>query len=146
MAYAKNKHVYSDYEILDTFEAGLVLDGFEVKSVRQSHVTLDGAYISLRNGEAFLVGATISPYQGANTPDNYDQARPRKLLVSKKELRILAQQSEKAGLTLVPVSLYNKGRRIKLEFAIGRGKKKHDKREDLKRKEAEREIKRTLKR
>lgn len=145
MAYARNKKVNLNYEILDTFEAGVVLDGHEVKSVRAGHVTFEGSYISLRKGEAFLVSAGITPYQIANLPKEYDKERPRKLLLTQKQLRELAKQTESTGLTLIPVSLYNKGNKIKLEFALAKGKKKHDKREDLKKKEADREIKRSLK-
>lgn len=145
MAYARNKKVNLNYEILDTFEAGVVLDGHEVKSVRAGHVTFEGSYISLRKGEAFLVGAGITAYQMANIPKEYNKERPRKLLLTQKQLRELAKQTESTGLTLIPVSLYNKGNKIKLEFALAKGKKKHDKREDLKKKEADREIKRSLK-
>ncbi|MCB9818348.1 SsrA-binding protein SmpB [Candidatus Nomurabacteria bacterium] len=144
-AYIQNRKAHFNFEILETFEAGLVLQGFEAKSIRAGKGKLEGAHVIIRGGEAFLVGTSISPYQPANTPKNYDPERTRKLLLSKKELAHIEQQTEKAGLTAVPIKLYNAGRKIKLEFALARGKKKFDKRETLKARDTKRDIDRTLK-
>lgn len=130
--YVKNRKAHFSFEILDTFEAGLVLHGFEVKAVRAGKAKLDGAYVIIRGHEAFLVNASIAAYQPVNTPPSYDSARPRKLLLSKKELSALERQTETERLTAIPLRLYNAGRHIKVEVAVARGKKKHDKRETIK--------------
>jgi SsrA-binding protein len=143
--YIQNRKAHFDFEILETLEAGLVLEGFEVKSVRAGKGKLDGAFVKVRGKEAFLIGASISPFQVANTPKKYDPERARKLLLSKKELAHLERQTETAGLTAIPLKLYNVGRNIKLEVAIARGKKKFDKRETLKERDTKRDIARTLK-
>ncbi|MFW5887638.1 MAG: SsrA-binding protein SmpB [Bacteriovoracia bacterium] len=140
-----NRKATFSYEVQDKYEAGIELFGFEVKSLKNKRGNLSGSYIVIRGGEAFLIGLDIPPYQANNMPDDYDQMRPRKLLLTKKELDELADLENEKGLTLVPISLYNKGRVIKLEFAVGRGKKTRDKRETIKRREADREIHRTLK-
>ena len=131
-AYIRNKKALFNYEVLERFEAGIVLAGHEVKAIRAGQGSLAGAYVILRGSEAFLVNATITPYQIANTPKDYAPERPRKLLLSHKELSHLERQLNTAGLTIVPLSLYNKGQKIKLEIALVRGKKKTDKREALK--------------
>lgn len=141
----QNRKAYFDFEILDTLEAGLVLHGYEAKGVRAKKAKLEGAYVIVRGGEAYLVGASITAYQPANTPKSYDSERPRKLLLSKKELALLENKTETAGLTAVAVRLYNKGQKIKLEIAIARGKKKQDKRESIKARDVKRDIERTLK-
>lgn len=143
--YIQHRKAHFDFEILETIEAGLVLQGFEVKAIRAGKGRLEGAYVVVRGGEAFLVGATIAPFQPANTPKGYDPERARKLLLTKKELVHLEQQTETAGLTAVPLSLYNSGRNIKLAIAIARGKKKFDKRESIKARDTKRDIDRTLK-
>ena len=143
--YIQNRKARFNFEILETFEAGLVLHGFEAKAIRAGKGKLEGAYVIIRGGEAFLVGASISAYQPANTPKNYDPERPRKLLLSKKELARLENQTETARLTAVPLKLYNVNRKIKLEVALARGKKKHDKRESIKARDSKRDIERTLK-
>lgn len=143
--YIKNKKAHFNFEILETFEAGLILLGIEAKSVRSSKANLEGSHVVIRGGEAFLVGATISEYQPANTPKDYDKERTRKLLLSKKQLDHIERQTEKAGLTAIPLQLYNSGRNIKLEIAIARGKKKFDKRQTLKERDTKRDIDRTLK-
>ncbi|MFA5830911.1 MAG: SsrA-binding protein SmpB [Candidatus Paceibacterota bacterium] len=143
--YAHNKKVSFDYEILEKFEAGIELLGLEVKSVKEKHGHLDGARVLVRGGEAFLVGASIPPYQPQNTPSWYEQDRNRKLLLTKKELVDLAQIEGKKGLTIVPVSLYQKGKKIKIEIAVVRGKKKYDKREAIKKRDTERDIAREYK-
>ncbi len=140
-----NKKIRFSYEILDTYEAGVVLSGIEVKSLKKGHGILIGSYVIIRGNEAFLVEAEIPAYQKANTPDSYEPRRPRKLLLNKKELLKLVEFENQKGLTLVPLSLYNKGRNIKLEFAVARGKKTRDKRENIKKRESDREISRTLK-
>jgi SsrA-binding protein len=145
MALITNRRARFDFEILDTFEAGLSLLGTEVKSLRKGQGKLDGAYVVIRGGEALLVGCSIPPFQQKNVFGNYDPERPRTLLVTQKELKELEQKSEKQGLTIVPLSLYNKGRYLKLEIAIARGKKKADKRESIKKRETNRDIGRILK-
>jgi SsrA-binding protein len=144
-SYIRNKKATFNYEILERFEAGVVLAGYEVKAIRTGKASLVGAYIVLRNGEAYLKSATVSFYQEANTPDSYNPERERKLLLSRKELAHLEKQLNTAGLTIVPISLYNKGGRIKLEIALVRGKKKADKREALKKRDTKRAIDRILK-
>ncbi|MCB9811102.1 SsrA-binding protein SmpB [Candidatus Nomurabacteria bacterium] len=143
--YIQNRKARFDFDILETFEAGLVLHGYEVKGIRAKKGKLEGAYVIVRGGEAYLVGAHITAFQPVNTPKSYDSERPRKLLLSKKELARVENQTETAGLTAVAVRLYNNNRKIKLEFAIARGKKKHDKRESIKARDVKREINRTLK-
>jgi len=142
---AINKRAKYDYEILETFEAGIVLEGFEVKAIREKKISLKGAYVSLRNNEIFLVNAHISPYQPLNVPDNYNPTRPRKLLLHKKEINYLIGKNKEKGLTLIPLKVYTKKEKIKLEFAIAKGKKKFDKREQIKKREIKREIERKLK-
>ncbi len=143
--YAYNKKTSFEYEILDRFEAGIELLGLELPAIREKKVSLEGAYITIRGGEAYLVGATIVPIQPKNVPKGFENNRLRKLLFTKKEIRELEQKSEKQGLTIVPISVYNKGRKIKVEVAVVRGKKKFDKRESVKRREAEKDVLRTLK-
>ena len=146
MALIDNKRARFDFELLKEFEAGIELLGFEVKSVRQKRGSLAGAHVLVRGGEAYLVGATIQPYQPGNTPESYDPERVRRLLLSKKELAELAGADVAKGLTLVPLSLYNKGPRLKLSFALARGKKQRDKRETIKERESKIAIERTMKR
>lgn len=146
MTYAENKKAYFDYEILEKFEAGIVLSGAEVKSVRDGKVSIIGSQVIVRGGEAYIVGSTIQPYQPKNSPKDYDSAKTRKLLLSKTEIKKLEGKAGERGLTIVPISLYNKGTKIKLEIAVARGKKKYDKRETIKKRETEREIRRTFKR
>ncbi|MEK7092186.1 MAG: SsrA-binding protein SmpB [Patescibacteria group bacterium] len=141
----QNKKVYFDYEILETFEAGIELFGFEVKSILKGNAHLEGGRVLVRGNEVFLVGVTIPPYQANNTPRDYEPDRTRKLLLHKKEIsRLTGNQSQK-GLTLVPIKLYNKGSKIKLSFGIARGKKKFDKRETIKKRETKRMVDRALK-
>ncbi|MEZ4195421.1 MAG: SsrA-binding protein SmpB [Candidatus Paceibacterota bacterium] len=143
--YISNKKAYFDYEILEEFEAGVVLSGAEVKSVRAGKATLNGAYVIIRGEEAYLVNASISPYQVANTPKNYEPDRARKLLLSRKELEKLERGSESNGLTIVAIKWYNKKRYLKLLIGLARGKKKADKRESLKKRDTKRDIDRILK-
>lgn len=141
-----HKRAGFDYEILETYEAGISLWGTEVKSVRNKQGKLEGARVIIRGGEAFLVGASIPPFQKSNAPTDYDAERPRKLLLSKKEILELHHKSEKQGLTLVPLKLYNTNRKLKLELAVVRGKKKFDKRQTIKARDVNRDLQRDLKR
>lgn len=119
--------------------------GQEVKSLKKNQGSILGAHVIVRGGEAYIVGMHIPPYQPNNTPKDYDPDRTRRLLLTKKELGELAGAEAQKGLTIVPISVYSKGRKLKLQIAIARGKKKYDKREALKKRDAEREIARTLK-
>jgi len=143
--FAENRKAHFDYEILDTFEAGLVLSGAEVKSIKNGRMNLTGSYINFHNGELYLIGAFIAPYQPKNQPADYDPSRSRKLLLRKKEIVSLIGKIKPKGLTLIPLKAYNKGCRIKLEFAVARGKKQYDKRTTISKRESERDISRSLK-
>jgi SsrA-binding protein len=145
MALVQNKKAHFEYEILERFEAGLVLHGFEVKSLRAGRGSLEGSHVVARGGEVYLVGATIPPWQPDNAPKDYDPERARKLLVNKKEIAQIAAAEGQKGLTIVPISVYNKGRVLKLDIGIARGKKRYDKRESIKKRDEERTIGRTLK-
>lgn len=140
-----NRKASFNYELKDKYEAGVELIGHEVKALKSGRGNLTGSYVAIRGGEAFLIGLEIPEYQAGNTPDKYDPKRVRRLLLSKKELLKLTDIENQKGLTLIPISLYNKGRVIKLEFAVGVGKKKHDKRQSIKERESNRDIERTLK-
>jgi SsrA-binding protein len=140
-----NRKATFNYELKDKYEAGIELVGHEVKALKSGRGNLTGSYVSIRGGEAFLVGLEIPEYQVGNTPDGYDPKRIKRLLLSKKELAKLTDIENQKGLTLIPITLYNKGRVIKCEFAVGVGKKKHDKRQSIKERETNREIERTLK-
>ncbi|MAJ97373.1 SsrA-binding protein [bacterium] len=146
MSLVDNKRIRFDFEILKEFEAGIELLGIEVKALRAKRASLRGARVLVRGGEAFLIGATIQPYQVDNTPDSYDPERVRRLLLSKKELSELAGSDVAKGLTLVPISLYNNKRRLKLSFGLARGKKQKDKRETIKERETKIAIERSMKR
>ena len=143
-SYAENRKVRFDYEILEKYEAGIELLGSEVKSVRGGQMSLEGAFVIVRGGETFLINANIPPYQPKNAPKDYDPLRNRKLLLTKKEIAELGK-SEKINLTIVPISVYNKGRKIKVAIALVKGKKKRDKRETIKKRETDREIRREIK-
>jgi SsrA-binding protein len=142
--FANNSKARFDYEILKTFSAGIELLGLEVKSVREGKISLRGAFVAVRGGEAFLIGADIPPYQPKNAPKDYDATGARKLLLSTAEITELGEAESTKGLTIVPLSVYNKGRFVKLDLAIARGKKKFDKREAIKKRDVERDLKRTL--
>lgn len=139
-----NRRARYDYHLLEKFEAGVALTGAEVKSVKAGKMSLSESFAKIIDGEAWLLNAYINPYPFADNRD-YDPQRSRKLLLHKNELLKLTQQTKEKGLTIVPVSCYTKGRQIKLEIALARGKKKHDKREAKKRKAIEREIEQALK-
>lgn len=136
--YANNPKASFDYEILETIEAGIVLRGFEVKAIKSGMASIRGAYIKIINEEPFLIGATISPYQAANTPADYDPQASRKLLLSKRQIATLIGTSKSHGLTLIPLKFYNKKSLVKLLIGIARGKKKYDKRETIKKKDIKR--------
>jgi SsrA-binding protein len=142
---ATNEKVRFNYEILETLEAGVELAGIEVKSLRTHGASLDGSYVIVRGGEAFLSNMNIPPYQAANTPSDYDPMRLRRLLLAKKEIADLAAIESKKGLTIVPLSMYNKEGKIKVSVGIVRGKKKFDKRQAIKKRDTERDIGRSLK-
>ncbi len=141
---ASNKKAGFDYEILEKFEAGIVLNGQEVKSIRNGNISLKGSYVIIRGEEPYLVGSNIPPYQPKNTSPEYDPERMRKLLLNKKEINYLIGKTRERGLTLVPLKVYTKYARIKLEFGIGKGKKKIDKREVIKKRDIDRDIKREI--
>jgi SsrA-binding protein len=143
--YAENRKARFNYEFLEKYETGIELLGTEVKSVRGGQMSLEGAFVIVRGGEAFLINANIPPYQVKNAPKDYDPLRNRKLLLTKKEINELAGSEKNKSLTIVPISVYNKGRKIKVEIALVKGKKKFDKRETLKKRDTDREIRRTLK-
>lgn len=143
--YAINKKARFDYEILDTYEAGLVLSGQEVKSVRGGNVSLKAGFITFHNNDAYLTNVHISPYKHAGKTEGYDPTKSRKILLKTKEISYLRGKLAEKGLTIVPLSVYTKGRRIKLEIGLARGKKKADKRETIKKREVNREIRRHLK-
>ena len=145
MTLISNDRVGFDYTIIEEMEAGLKLHGFEVKSLRAKRGSLKGARVVARGGEAFLVGASIPAWQIANAPKSYDPERTRKLLLSVKEIAHISSAEGEKGLTIVPISVYNKGRNLKLRIAVARGKKKEDKRHSIRAREEKRSIDRTLK-
>ena len=145
MALIQNKKFHLNFEPVETFEAGIELAGFEVKSVREKHGSLEGAYVKLREGEAWLVNAYIPAYQPANAPEDYDPYRARRLLLHKTELSHLTGYERQKRLTIVPKSMYNAHGRVKVEIAVAKGKKKADKREDIKRRDVQRDVQRDLK-
>ena len=141
--YSVNKKAAFDYEILETFVAGIELLGHEAKSIKMGRFDLSGSHAVIRGNEAYLVGSTIHPFQVKNTPDNYDPMRTRKLLLTRKEINYLLGKLNE-GLTIVPIKSYNKRGFVKIELGLGRGKKKADKRETIKKREVEREIRRAI--
>ncbi|PIP23125.1 MAG: SsrA-binding protein [Candidatus Nealsonbacteria bacterium CG_4_8_14_3_um_filter_39_7] len=142
---SENRKAYFNYEIMDKFSAGMVLFGHEVKSIRTGKMSLVGSYVTLRNNEAYLTGANIHPYQPKNITEGYNPKRDRRLLLRKNEINELIGKTEQKGLTLAPLKVYTVKGLIKLEFAIAKGKKKADKRESIKKREADREIRRAFK-
>lgn len=143
MALVTNKKASFNYEIGDKTTAGVELFGFEVKSLRAGQGSLEGAYIIVRGGEAFLVGAYIPPFQQANTPKDYNERRNRVLLLRKKEIAELAIAEQKK-IPLIPLAFFASGSKIKLEFATAHSKKKGDKRQSIKKKDTERDLKRKI--
>lgn len=141
---AKNRKARFNYEILETYEAGIELKGTEVKSVRASKVNLTEGFISIDNGEAFLKQVHISPYEQGNI-FNVDPVRVRKLLLHKREIKKLIGETAQKGFTLVPLSMYLKNGKVKLSLGLARGKNTHDKRQDMAKKDAQRNIERAMK-
>jgi SsrA-binding protein len=142
---AINKRANFDYEILERYEAGIALFGHEVKSIKTKHVSLKESFVTIHGQELFLTNAHIPPYIHAGQIANYSPTRPRKLLLKKSQIKHLIGKARTQGLTLVPIKLYTKRRLVKLEFGLGKGKKEYDKREKIKKREDNRNIKRLLK-
>jgi SsrA-binding protein len=142
---AYNRKAGFDYEILETYEAGLVLRGFEVKAVKTGHMNLAGSFVVAKGSQMFLINAFIPPYQPKNTPSDYDPYRSRTLLLNRAEIASLTGKTKQKGLTLAPLKVYTKRGKIKLEFAVARGKRKFDKREKIKSREEKRKIERAMK-
>lgn len=145
MKLVEYKKAFLKYALVEEFSAGIELLGSEVKSLRGKLGSLEGARVVVRGGEAYIVGMTIPSYQSANTSKSYDSERPRRLLLTKKEVATLAEAESKKGLTIIPLEVYAGKKFIKARLAIVRGKGKEDRREDLKRREAARETARVLK-
>lgn len=141
---AKNPTAYHNYTIDSKLEAGIVLSGTEIKSIRTGQVNLKDTYCLIRNGEVYIVGMHISPYEHGNI-FNKDPLRNRKLLLNRTEINKLIGLTKQQGCSLIPISLYFKGSIVKLELGIGKGKKLYDKRQDIAKKDAQRQIQRTLK-
>ncbi|MGE3802267.1 MAG: SsrA-binding protein SmpB [Candidatus Kapaibacterium sp.] len=138
---AVNRKARHEYEILEKVEGGIMLHGTEVKSVRQGHISLQEAYVVPRNGELWLEGCRISPYDHGNI-NNHDPMRSRKLLLHRREIVKLSKRAAEKGLTLIPLAAYFKGRRLKIEVGLGRGKRLYDKRHSIKEREVQRKIQR----
>lgn len=141
---AKNPTAYHNYTIESTIEAGIVLTGTEIKSIRNGKVNIKDTYINIKNGEAFIYGMHISPYEFGNIY-NKDPLRTRKLLLNKREINKLYGTIMQKGVSLVPIKMYFKGNKIKIEVGIGKGKKLFDKREDIAKKDAQMKINRAMK-
>jgi len=141
---SENRRARFDYDILETVEAGIELTGPEVKSAKAGHMNISGSYVVIRGGEAWLLNSGIPPYQPKNMPEEYDPSRSRRLLLKKEEINSLAGKIKEKTVTLLPLKSYVKKGYIKLELGLGRGMKKSDKREVLKKKDIEREIQRKL--
>lgn len=137
---AENKKVRFDYDVLETFEAGLVLTGQEVKSTRAGGLSLKGAFVTFHNNAPALTNATIAPYKNAGPLPDYDPTQSRKILLHKKEAEYLRGKVREEGLTIVPLSVYTKARLLKISVALCRGRKTHDKRAAIKKRDALREI------
>jgi len=140
-----NKRAIFDYTILEKYEAGLALLGNEVKAIKTGHINLQGSYIVLKDNELFLINANIPPYQPKNTPADYNPERSRKLLARKSEIKSLIGKTKQKGLTLLPLTIYVKHGKIKLEFGLCRGKRKIDKRETIQKREVKKRIERVMK-
>jgi SsrA-binding protein len=139
----KNRRATFDYQLTDRFEAGLVLTGTEIKSIRRHHVSLQNSYVQAREGELWLLDANIAPYEHGNR-ENHEATRPRKLLLHRREIQKILDALATKGLTAIPTMLYLKDGRAKIEIALGRGKKLRDKRHDIAKRDAERQVERAL--
>ncbi|MEI7890371.1 MAG: SsrA-binding protein SmpB [bacterium] len=142
---AFNKRAHFDYELHEKYEAGLVLSGAEVKSIKTFHISLKGSFVTMHESQLYLTNATIAHYPFAGFKIAYDPTRSRKLLLRKEQIKSLIGKLHVKGLTLVPLRVYTKRRLIKLEFAVAKGKKAHDKRSDIAKNESKRNIERALK-
>ncbi len=145
MSLITNRKASFNYEIKDKYTAGIELFGFEVKSLQKSQGSLEGAHVTIRGNEAYIVGMFIPPYQQNNSPVDYDPYRNRRLLLNKVEIERLGKTEGTKGLTIVPLSVYNMGKKLKLDIAEVKGKKKFDKRESLKKSTSLRDVERELK-
>jgi SsrA-binding protein len=143
--FVENKKVYFNYEILEKFKAGIVLQGQEVKSIKNKRINLQGSFVALKGEGVFLIGSDVPAYQPKNAPRGYDPQRAKKLLLKKTEIKHLIGKAKQKGLTMVPLMVYDVKGKIKLDFAIVKAKKKYDKREKIKKRETKREIERALK-
>lgn len=147
-ALSENKKAFFNYEIIETFEAGIELLGFEVKSVKAGRANMVGAFATIRparrggGGEIWMTNLDIPPYQAANTPESYKQTRPRRLLLNKKEILYLITKMQSERLTLLPLKIYSKKNLVKVELGLARGKKQYEKRETIKKREVGREMRR----
>ena len=139
----KNKRAKFDFELMDKFEAGMALQGTEIKSIRANQVNLRRSYVQNRGGELWLIDAHISPYEHGNR-DNHEPTRPRKLLLHRREINKIIDEMAQKSLTVVPTRMYLKNGRAKVEIALARGKRKADKRSDLAKKDADRQVERAL--
>jgi SsrA-binding protein len=142
MSLITNRKASFNYDIKETYSAGIELFGFEVKSLRKGQGSLDGSHVTIRGREAFLVNSFIPPFQEKNAPVDYDPRRNRKLLLTSKEIEEIGKVEKTKGLTIVPISVYNKGRVLKIDIGVGVGKKKFDKRESIKKSNVERDTRR----
>ena len=142
--FSENKKALFNYEVLEKFEAGMVLFGQEVKSIKTGHINLAGSYVTLTSGEPFLVGVKVPPYQPNNAGSDYNEERQRKLLLNKKEIDYLIGKTKVKGFSLIPLKIYENNGRIKLEFGLAKGKKKYNKKEKIKKRDTEREVNREL--
>jgi len=141
---SQNKKARHDYEIINTYEAGIVLKGTEVKSIRAGKINISDSYAKIKNGEVWLINAHISEYEKGNY-NNHDPLRDRKLLLNKREIRKLISYTQEKGMTLVPLKVYFKKSKAKIELAVAKGKKLYDKREDIAKKDLQREYQRKIK-
>ena len=144
MKFASNRKAFYNYEIIDKFEAGIVLHGPEIKSIRNSNLSIAESRVLINKGEAWLIGCHIAEYKFASSPDQYDPIRDRKLLLHKNQIDKLRGAKNQQGLTIIPLSIYLKRNLIKVEIALARGKKRYDKRATIKERDSNREIARRL--
>ncbi len=142
---AYNRRARFDYEVIEKLEAGISLLGTEVKSVKAGHMSLRGAFVTMHDGEAFLINATVPPWQPGNAPADYDPVRARKLLLKRSELKSLLGAKKAKGLTMVPLRVYSKRGKVKVEVILGRGRKKVDKKQLKRERDIKREMERMLK-
>ncbi len=140
-----NKKALFNYEVLEKFKAGILLTGQEVKSIKTGKASLQGSFVALKAEEVFLLNVNVPPYQPKNAPKDYDPQRTRKLLLNKAEIKHIIGKIQQKGLTMAPIKLYTDKGKIKVEFGIVKGKRKFDKREKIKKRETEREMRRNIK-